>query len=59
MAKFIAEKYRTVATGELKTCAYHIVIKKSVVEDVGLQNEKDLYIHTRNGKIIIEKVKEK
>ena len=59
MAKFIAEKYRTVGTGELKTCAYHIVIKKNVVEETGLQDEKDLYIHTRNGKIIIEKKKEK
>lgn len=59
MAKFIAEKYRTVGTGDIKVCAYHIVIKKQVVEETGLQDESELYIHAKNGKIIIEKKKER
>lgn len=55
MAKFVPEKYYKMSTKEVLISSYHICIKKSMVEELGLQNEKDLNIYVKNGKIIIEK----
>lgn len=59
MARFIAEKYRTVGTGELRTCSYHVVIRKKLVEDSGLDKAEVLKITQKGNKIIIEKGEKK
>ena len=56
MAKLIKIKYRTVG-GDLKINAYNATISKKIINESGIDPEKEITVKTENGKIIIEQKK--
>ena len=56
MAKLVKMKYKTLG-GDVKINTYNATISKKIVEESGLDPEKEITVKAENGKIIIEQKK--
>ena len=57
MAKLVTQKYYT-KDGSAKVNSYFASIPKKIVEESGIDTNKEITIKTEKGKIIIEEVKD-
>lgn len=55
MAKLIKNKYYT-RTGERKINSYMVSVAKSIVSEAGFNEDDEVKVYAKDGKIIIEKV---
>lgn len=53
--KLVKNKYYT-SKGEPKLNNYMVYIKKSLVEQSGIDPEKDIKVYVENGKIVIDNI---
>ena len=56
MAKLIKMKYRTLV-GDIKINSYNASISKKIINESGIDPEKEIIVKAENGKIIIEQKK--
>lgn len=53
MAKMIKQKYRTLG-GDVKLNCYYITVPKKVVEESGLNPDREIIVKAENNKIVVE-----
>lgn len=52
MAKMVKQKYRTLK-GDIKLNTYFVTVPKKVVENSGMDPDRDVIVKAENGKIVI------